>query len=166
MRRASIASSVHSQADFSPRGNDVAPRVHHITNVNDDGTVPATSMWQQNFLDPQLNNFRQTQQGSVGAEAQADLTAELMADACVKPVGAGMPTAFFQGDPNDGVVLCVALTIDVLAPEMCETVACEFAGPLAGDVAVIANNDGMGGKAVNECIETNNDDSVSPIVCN
>lgn len=145
--------------------------------------MPAKGQWQQNFLDPQLNNYRQAPQGEVGAEALPDLTAEFMGDACVKTqdpkvkltaevcnrgaktVGAGMPTAFFKGDPNDQVVLCVALTVDVLVSEQCVKVSCEVDGPLAGDVSVEANNDGMGGKSTNECIETNNGDVVSPVMC-
>lgn len=149
----------------------------------DDGQVPAAVMWQQNFLQPGLNNYRQAQQGDVGAEAQPDLTAEFLDDACVivddpkvaltaevcnrgaKPVGAGMPTAFFLGEPKDGVVLCVALTQDALVPEQCVKVSCEYAGPLMGDISVEANNDGMGGKTTLECIATNNGDLLTPVMC-
>jgi hypothetical protein len=36
---------------------------YSITNIADDGRVPRTSAWLQNFAQPELNNFRQNRQG-------------------------------------------------------------------------------------------------------
>jgi len=153
---------------------------YHITNVNDDATIPQTAKWSQNFLDPALNNFRQNQQGDIPPTALPDITSdtlscqvvgdavELSAEVCnrgVKTVGAGLKTAFYEGDPMDGKVLCVATTIDSLAAEQCVTVTCTHDGPVMGLVSVVGNDDGMGGKNTLECIYTNNDDSVAQLAC-
>ncbi len=39
---------------------------YHVTNVNDDGTIPRTSAVHANWSDSTLNNFRQNVQGSLG----------------------------------------------------------------------------------------------------
>ncbi len=153
---------------------------YSVTNVNDDGTIPATGQWQINHTTPGLNNYRQTVQGDVDAEALPDVTAEfpdsgscvnngdsttLSAEVCNrgnKTVGAGLPVAFYgEGD----VLLCVGYTVDVLPPEECELVSCDVDGAVMGEVAVEGNDDGMGGKTTLECIDTNNGDLASPIVC-
>jgi hypothetical protein len=154
-----------------------------MTNVNDDGEIPITSQWKINHTTPGLNNYRQTVQGDVDAEALPDVTAEfletgscvvngdqttLSAEACNrgnKTVGAGLPVVFYEGAPEDEVVLCVAYTVDVLPPTKCEIVSCDYEGVVMGDVSVNGNDDGMGGKTTLECIETNNGDSATPIVC-
>jgi hypothetical protein len=152
---------------------------YSITNVNDDATIPQTAKWSQNFLDPKLNNFRQNQQGDIPPTALPDITtdtvgcqlvgdtAELSAEVCnrgVKTVGAGLKAAFYEGDPMDGKVLCVATTVDSLAAEQCVVVSCTHDGPIAGTVSIIGNDDGMGGKNTLECIYTNND-AVAQISC-
>ena len=169
--------------DNSPNSASQAPlddHTHHITNVNDDATIPQTAKWTPNFTDPDLNNFRQNQQGKIPPTALADLTSDevacmlngnasiLSAEVCnrgIKTVGAGLNTAFYQGDPKDGVVLCVATTMDALASEACVTVSCQFDGVVMGDVEVVSNDDGKGGKTTLECIYTNNDDNANPIQC-
>jgi hypothetical protein len=153
---------------------------YSITNVNDDGTIPQTAKWTPNFADPKRNNFRQNEQGEIAPTALADITTDevacmlngnvsvLSTEVCnrgIKTVGAGLKTAFYQGDPKDGVVLCVALTIDALAAEECVTVSCDVNGVVMGDVKVNGNDDGMGGKTTLECIYTNNDDLAAPIQC-
>jgi len=151
-----------------------------ITNVNDDATIPQTAKWSPNFLDPTLNNYRQNQQGDIPPTALPDITtdtlmcslmgnsAELSAEVCnrgIKTVGAGLKTAFYEGDPKDGKVLCVAATVDALEPEQCAVVSCIHDGAIVGDVSVVGNDDGMGGKTTLECIYTNNDDAAKPIEC-
>ncbi len=158
----------------------VALAVHDITNVNDDATIPQTAKWSQNFLDPKLNNYRQNEQGDIPPTALPDITSdtlgcqvvgdgvELSAEVCnrgVKTVGAGLKTAFYEGDPMDGKVLCVATTLDALAAEQCVTVTCTYDGPVMGLVTVVGNDDGMGGKNTLECIYTNNDDSTAQLSC-
>ncbi len=95
-------------------------------------------------------------------------TSVLSTEVCnrgIKTVGAGLKTAFYQGDPKDGKVLCVALTVDSLAAEQCVTVSCDVNAVVMGDVKVVGNDDGMGGKTTLECIYTNNDVTAAPIQC-
>jgi hypothetical protein len=153
---------------------------YSITNVLDDGTVPKTSSWKQNWADPSMNNFRQNAQGDVGAEAMPDVTSEFPSPACVadggkstlsaevcnrglKSLGAGLKTAFYGGDPE--VLLCVATTEVVIAAGECVMVSCSVDGAVSGKVRVEGNDDGMGAKTALECITTNNGDVIDPIVC-
>lgn len=153
---------------------------YNVTNVNDDATIPQTAKWNQNFLDPTLNNYRQNQQGDIPPTALPDITtdklacglmgntAELSAEVCnrgIKTVGAGLKIAFYEGDPMDGKVLCVATTDAALESEQCVTVSCQHDGVVMGNVTVNGNDDGMGGKTTLECIYTNNDDKAVPIMC-
>ncbi len=169
--------------DNSPNSGSYGPlrdHPHHITNVNDDATIPQTAKWNPNFLDPKLNNYRQNQQGEIPPTALPDVTsdsltctlmgddAELSAEVCnrgTKTVGAGLKTAFYEGDPMDGKLLCVATTVDALDAEQCVVVSCQYNGVIMGGVSVVGNDDGMGGKTTLECIYTNNDDQVVPIEC-
>ncbi len=152
---------------------------YSITNVNDDATIPATDQWDINHLQPGLNNYRQTAQGNVGAEALPDVTSELFdpgacsfdgqqttltAEICnrgAKTVGAGLPVTFYEGDPNNGIVLCTAYTGDVLPPSECADVSCQVAGEVTGDISVVGNDDGQGGKTTLECVDSNNGDSIT-----
>ncbi len=153
---------------------------YSVTNINNDMTVPKTSNWKQNFLQENLNNYRQNIQGDVGAEAMPDVTTELKPPACVvmngkstltaevcnrglKTLGAGLPTAFYGGDPE--MLLCVATTVDALPAGECVNVSCEVDGVVMGKVHVEGNDDGMGGKTALECITTNNGDVIDPINC-
>ncbi|MBQ9395524.1 MAG: VCBS repeat-containing protein, partial [Proteobacteria bacterium] len=58
---------------------------YNITNINDDGSIPKTSSWQQNFNTPGLNNYRQQVQGTTGAGVAPDITGRFTssADACI-----------------------------------------------------------------------------------
>jgi len=153
---------------------------YNITNVNDDATIPQTAKWNQNFLDPTLNNYRQNQQGDIPPTALPDITtdnlacelmgntSELSAEVCnrgIKTVGAGLKIAFYEGDPMDGKVLCVATTDAALESEQCVIVTCQHDGVVMGNVTVNGNDDGMGGKTTLECIYTNTDDDAAPIMC-
>lgn len=150
--------------------------MHDFTNVNDDGSVPPSGKWKQNHSDINLNNFRQNEQGDIPPTALPDVTSDtlsckmmdgntlLSAEVCnrgVKTVGAGLKAAFYKGDPNDKMVLCVATTEVSLDAEQCAVVSCEVVGAVTGEVTVIGNDDGMGGKTTLECIYTNNDDAAS-----
>ena len=142
--------------------------------------MPATGKWTQNFLQAGLNNFRQNEQGDIPPTALSDITSDelkctvmngnsvLSSEVCnrgTKTVGAGLKTAFYQGDPKDKMVLCVATTDQALEPEQCVVVSCQAMGVVMGDVYVVGNDDGMGGKTTLECIYTNNDDKATPIIC-
>ncbi|MEZ4449892.1 MAG: hypothetical protein R3B09_10475 [Nannocystaceae bacterium] len=151
-----------------------------MTNVNEDGSIPKTSQWKQNFKDPNLNTFRQNAQGAADAEFLPDITSEFTKPACdfeggkstlsaevcnrgLKTAGDGLSVSFYGGDPE--VLLCVAVTDQPLTAGECVIVSCEVDGEVMGKVHVEGNDDGMGGKSTVECIETNNGDVVDPVVC-
>ena len=111
--------------------------------MNEDGSIPQTAKWNPNFLDPELNNYRQNQQGEIPPTALPNVTtdtltctlmgdtAELSAEVCnrgFKTIGAGLKTAFYEGAPKDGKVLCVATTVDALESEQCAVVTCQHDG--------------------------------------
>ncbi len=155
---------------------------YHITNVHEDGTVPAVEAnnWES------FNNYRQNVQTGISVFAAPDLTASaLRVDASQCPdaallvarVGNGggnvaaapVNVAFYFGDPDAGGVLAgVAATTQNLLPGQYEDVILSVdpapAGPL--DVCVLVDDDGAGNGALNECDEVNNRCcSRLPIVC-
>ncbi len=148
---------------------------YHVTNVNDDGTIPRTSVAAANWLDPTLNNFRQNVQGDLIPNAAPDLTSRGMAPIdCVpdgseatlraticnrgtEPVGDGISVGFYDGDPSmGGTRICGALTTGVLAPGACEAVECTWTAPPTTEPGielwVVPDDDG----ATGECHEGNN----------
>jgi len=146
---------------------------YHVTNVEEDGTIPRTSAATSNWLDPALNNFRQNVQGSAAPGASPDLTsgglpyicdgfnaALLSARVCnrgVEPVGAGVTVGFYEGDPAaGGASICNELTVTVLMPGSCEEVTCSWptppTEPPGTDIYVVVDDDG----ATGECYEGNN----------
>lgn len=147
---------------------------YSVTNVNDDGTIPRTSMVKPNWKEPGLNNFRQNVQGSQAPEAVPDLTGAnvgevmcvndvpvLEARVCNRGTGAvasGVPVTFYDGVGKTGVVACTAVTTKVLQPGQCETVSCTWQTPAAaaGTVTISADDDGTGAGASSECEEQNN----------
>ena len=153
---------------------------YSVNNINEDGTVPKTSEWTQNHVDPKLNTYRQNAQGDVGAEALPDVTAEfippycqydggvttLNAEVCnrgVKTLGAGLNTAFYGGDPE--MLLCVATLEDNLAAGECVLATCEVNGEVMGKVRVEGNDNGEGVQNALECYPENNGDVIDPIMC-
>src|SRR5262249_4256120 len=129
-----------------------------VTHINEDGTVPKTSAWMNNWDDPKLNNFRQNVPGNQNGLATGDATAgassdytcsgsgaALTAPVCNRgadPIGAGLSVGFYVG----GGKVCGTKTTKALAPGQCETVGCTWSSPpamqsLATDVDVIANDD-------------------------
>jgi hypothetical protein len=149
-----------------------------ITHVNDDGTIPKTSQWANNWDDPKLNNFRANVPGNQNGLATGDTTAgassqfvcasggvTLSAPICNRgadPIGAGLHVGFYVG----GAVVCSTKTTKALAPEECESVGCLWAAPptsdAAGvDVTVFPNDDG----AYAECKSGNNKATVLHVFC-
>lgn len=145
---------------------------YYVTNVNDDGTVPATHAVMSNWLDPTLNNFRQNVPGDAIPGASPDLTtsgtplfcdmsgAHLTARICnrgTEPVGSGVTVGFYAGDPAaGGTRICAAASLSDLVPGMCETVECIWPDapmmPPGVDVHVVADD----GHVAGECREDNN----------
>jgi hypothetical protein len=156
---------------------------YSITNIDDDATVPKSTEWPANWLDPELNNFRQNRQGDAPAEYLPDITGKLddvgtckgvgesvvlestVCNRGLKAVGAALPATFYLGDPADGVILCVAYTEEPVPVSECRTVSCMIDGEVNGEVTVVVNDDGMGGKVTVECDYDNNTDTVDIIDC-
>ncbi len=148
---------------------------YHVTNVNEDGTIPRTSAAAANWLDPDLNNFRQNVQGDLIPNAAPDLTsragspidcnidgteATLSATICnrgTEPVGDGISVGFYDGDPAmGGTAVCSTRTAGVLTPGDCEPVECTWTSPRTTEpgirLFVVPDDDG----ATGECYEGNN----------
>ena len=107
---------------------------YHITNVNDDGTIPTVEAnnWET------FNNFRQNVQTAGSVLASPDLTASFLRISFVpgdplitarignggaNVVGAGVPVAFYDGDPSSrGTLLGVVNTTVALQPGQFEDV--------------------------------------------
>ncbi len=154
---------------------------YSITNVNDDGTIPSTSKWAQNYLDPTLNNFRQNRQGSTSADL-ADITGALdPADACtqtadgkvtftgkicnrgLRGVGANMPAAFYLGDVDAGKSVCETVSNGPVPVGGCASITCEADGAAVSagaTITMVANDAGGGMRLVDECNYDNNTSSV------
>lgn len=145
---------------------------YHVTNVNEDGTIPQTSAADLNWSEPGLNNFRQNVQGDATPGASPDITSRADALTCegdgatiravvcnrgTDDVGFGVAVGFYEGDPDDGgTTICSARTETDLSPGECEAVSCDWADPPTEepgvDVWVVADD----GEETFECRETNN----------
>jgi len=151
---------------------------YHVTHVNEDGTIPQTSLWEKNWLAPELNNFRQNVPGDTDALSVPDTTAgasvfmtcngaaaDLHVDICNRgaaPQGAGVVVGFYVG----GISVCETSTTQALAPDECQSVSCVWDDPpetstQAIDVDVVANDGG----AVSECKENNNAGVIQGVFC-
>ena len=157
-----------------------------VTNIEEDGTVPATSSWVQNWEQDGLNNFRMNVQGSADVNTSPDMTASMgfVADCMpsgaailsvricnrgTAPVGSGLPATFYEGDPSNGLDICTAYTTVDLYPGQCEEISCEWesAPPAADpkDVTIITDDDGTGSGTTNECVEENNRSTIPNVYC-
>ncbi len=147
---------------------------YHVTHINEDGTVPSTSTWQKNWLDPQLNNFRQNVPGNASGQDIADITAGVAGFSCTgsgavlnapvcnrgsAPIGPSVPVGFYDGQ----TLLCTAQTSKALAPGECVNVSCVWSNPptTATDVTVVADDGG----ANTECKEGNNTGTIFGVSC-
>ncbi len=146
-----------------------------VTNVNEDGTIPKTSAWLNNWTQPGLNNFRQNVPGTQNATDIGDLTSQVTASyvcdngtAILKspicnrgtaPVGAGVSVGFYVGANK----VCGTKTVGALAVGMCETVTCSWGSPPSSpvDVSVVPNDD----SAIAECNNANDKGLVAAVAC-
>jgi len=138
---------------------------YHITNINDDGSVPRTSDLLANWLQPGLNNFRMNTQGDLTDVPKPDLTiGELHAD-CLGPTATHLSAQFCNRGAAlsdwdievvfrrvNGDELCRLRTSDPVPPGSCVTVECDSDEPPFGDFEAVVDPDGR----VNECYEQNN----------
>jgi len=159
---------------------------YHITNINDDATVP---LKEKNNWDS-WNNYRQNVQGMVQQEDPApDITSKkqtgvdpasdcvkawvLLANICnrgAKKAAAGIRGTFYKGDPRiTKVKICTTTpTTKDLNPGECETVKCTWTNPPKGkvDLWFWADDDGTSacGSEV-ECKEKNNLFNIPKVEC-
>jgi len=158
---------------------------YSITNINDDGTVPKTSEWLQNFSDPTLNNYRQNRQGATSQDL-ADITGALdAANACVltpdgqvkfkgricnrglRGIGSNMPAAFYIDEARMTPV-CTTQTDGPVPVGECKDIEClipETAVPENAPVSMVVNDAGGGTRLVDECDYENNIAQVTVVKC-
>ena len=158
---------------------------YSVTHINEDGTVPKTSAWKQNWKQSGLNNFRQNIQGDLDPTSTPDLTAKknttltcdkegnmtLKVKLCnrgTQPVAAGVPVTFYNGAPASGKVICTAKSTAQLDPGQCEDLTCLWNGAPVGsptDVYAVADDDGTGKGGTTECEEENNTTLIKGVSC-
>lgn len=157
---------------------------YHVTNVNDDGTVPRSEV--DNWAQPGLNDFRQNVQTHNLFNAP-DLVPEALhavIDRCdegvltlaatvrnrgTSPAPAGVSVSFYRVT-DDGDVLLGTAQIDaaILAGAAVDV---SFDWTLPGDdpgpfqILVVVDDDGTGAGTVNECHEDNNASSPTQLGC-
>lgn len=149
---------------------------YSITNIDDDGRIPKTSDWRQNFLVPDLDNYRQNRQGATAQEL-ADITGALSAaTACqltadnqviftgricnrgLRGVGSNMPAAFYLGDDRT-TPLCQTQTPGPVPKGECQFIECTIPKadvPTNSVIAMVVNDVGGGNRLVDECNYENN----------
>ena len=143
---------------------------YHITNINDDGTIPAleANNWER------YNNYRQNVKPSGSVLDAPDLTASFVlieeesettfihariGNGGALMVGSKVPVSFYDGDPNlDGLLLGTTQTTRKLEPGHYEDVAITLAGGIssAHPIWVVADDAGNLIGLTNECDEENN----------
>jgi len=155
---------------------------YHITNVNGDGTLPSPEA--NSWTPPAgLNNYRQSSQGN-GVFNAPDLQVNLDASLAQCPasiglkatvrnqgslgVPAGVVVRFYEGTDATGTFLGQAVTTMALLPGQYEIVTLPFStassdGPFSFYVEV--DKDDMGDGEINECLEDNNEATVSNVKC-
>ncbi|MCC6995272.1 MAG: VCBS repeat-containing protein [Deltaproteobacteria bacterium] len=160
---------------------------YSITNVDDQGRIPRTSAWMQNFRVSGLNNFRQNVPGTgtPTAPGAPDLTVARAMFMCVDNMGARMSADVcnrggVNARPGTRVVFyrtgatpvlgCDAFTTQTLAPGQCENVSCLYMNPPGidrSDIVIRVDDDGQAagiGREL-ECYEGNNEDTLAMVGC-
>lgn len=158
---------------------------YSVTNIEENGTVPRTSLWQMNWLT--YNNFRQNAQGDVNPSSINDLTSgrdllvscdennnmTIEVNLCNRGTADAPPNvsvAFYNGDTDDCNIICISTNTMELSPGDCETVSCLWpnAPVVPTDVYVIADDDGTCSEHTGEqgeCIEENNMSVIREVSC-
>ncbi|HRI70652.1 MAG TPA: VCBS repeat-containing protein [Polyangium sp.] len=149
-----------------------------VTHVNEDGTIPKTSAWKNNWDEPTLNNFRQNVPGNANGAATGDPTAgassffacsgmgvEMTLPICNRgtdPIGTGLSVGFYVGAQK----ICSTTTMEIIQAGECRNVNCVWGTPpqlenQKVDVTVIPNDDG----AYAECKPGNNLGTIYGVFC-
>jgi hypothetical protein len=137
---------------------------YFVTNVEEDGTVPATSAALLNWDVPGLNNFRQNVQGDLTDIPGPDFTVgrlqavcegentRIVAEVCNRGgalIDSGVVVIFRQ---EGGDELCRLTTAEPVPPGVCMEVFCVAPVQAEGVFEAVADPD----DAILECIEENN----------
>jgi hypothetical protein len=156
---------------------------YHITNVNDDGTIPLVE--NNNWLFPPgkpYNNYRQNLYPGLPATAAPDLTASFISFDCddasrvtvrignggAVNAGSGVPVAFYAAAPQPGATpLGIVHTTTLLPPGQYEDVTFNLPPGTNISQPIYAVADDAGGLVSTraECDETNNQHSASGALC-
>ncbi len=143
---------------------------YHITNINDDGTIPLSE--KPNYKS--FNNYRQNVQGAAGSQPprpDATTRIELPPDVgdCVKlfrlggvvcnrgaaDLPAGYPATFYLGDPRKpgARVLCTGQSSQIIKQGACQPVSCNWDNPSLApyDLWLRPGDDGKGGGKQEQC---------------
>jgi hypothetical protein len=149
-----------------------------VTHVNEDGTIPKTSEWKNNWEQAGLNNYRQNVPGTPNGQLTADLTAgasetftcggikaNLQVPICNRgadAIGSGADVGFYDGATK----VCSGKTSKSLQPGECELVSCTWDSPPQSgankkDITVKVDD---GGKFT-ECHEGNNQGTIYGVFC-
>jgi hypothetical protein len=169
--------------------------VYSITNINDDGKVPKTSAWTQNYLQKGMNNFRANRQGATSSDL-ADITGALNpANTCVlnkdgmtvsftgricnrglRGVASNMPATFYVGGGDGGPLgmeLCRTATMEPVPTGACKDVVCttdkKNVPPPGSTITMIVNDAGGSSPGSNritdECNYENNTATTTVPMC-
>lgn len=160
---------------------------YYVTNVYDDGTIPAASAVERNWEIENLNNFRQNilREGLFNAPDIVAIDPGADPSACPARytlhvwvlnqgsagVAAGIPVGFYLvGDPDE--LIGAAYTERSLLPGMSERVSIEWDVPADMDALIdfdfyaIADDASAGEEvAIHECIEDNNTSETCHVHC-
>ncbi len=150
---------------------------YHITNINDDLTVPTTEV--NNWLT--WNNYRQNvQSGPASTGNLPDATSRpapstdntdctklwrLRGEVCNRGVGSTpvpLYATFYDAAPDaGGKVICTTQATMSLSPGACQAISCDWVNPKSGplDVYLRVGDNGTGGRLTAQC-KTGNDLSV------
>jgi len=151
---------------------------YFVTNIDEDGRVPASGEVVPNWTQSGLNDFRRNSQGDLPALGASDLTVKaaeealdcgdgtliVALEACNRgtvPVGSGVPVQVFADAPSTNAVpVCSLETSEPLGPGECTLLSCEVsieALPDGGFWTTIDDPFGTTGEGnYFECNEQNN----------
>lgn len=153
---------------------------YNVTNVEDDGRIPATGAVRPNWRDRSLNNFRTNVQGTALTTASNDATvrggrvdctdsgARLVALACNRgtaPLPDGTLVGFYNGDPDmGGLRICSVPTPRPLEPGQCIELTCDWRDvPTRTPTTVHLRIDDD--RSSTECHEGNNLGTLTNVIC-
>ncbi len=154
---------------------------YNVTNVEDDGHIPASGAVRPNWRAPTLNNFRTNVQGTAEITSSPDGTvsgtgfmclgsgaARLRVRACNRgtaPMADGLSVGFYSGaGVTLGPRVCQTPTPRALMPGECVEVTCDWIAPpqeRAAPVTVLIDDE----RARTECHEENNLGTIEDVLC-